>query len=173
MSRIFQTLLTVGVLLTLAPLVSAQVSPRKDATATIAGQEVKIDYFAPSMRGRKIYGGLVRYGDVWCPGANWATTITSPVAFTIGSLKLAAGSYALWVIPNANDFELIVNSDAKAFHLNHKSETDLGRMRMNLKTLDKPVEQLTFEIRPDTGATATVALVWENTEASVPIIIGQ
>ena len=43
---------------------------------------------------------------------------------------------------------------------------------MNLKATDKPVEQLMFEVRPDSGNQGTLALVWENTDASVPIVIG-
>ena len=151
----------------------AQASPPKVTTASIAGSEIKIDYYSPSMRGRKVYGNLVKYGEVWCPGANWATAISSPVPIQIGPLKLPKGSYALWVVPNEKEFELIINSDAKAFHLDYKPATDLGRMKMNLKALDKPVESLTFEIRNDGGDKATLALIWENTEASVPLVIGQ
>ena len=123
------------------------------------------------MRGRKIYGSLVPWNHVWCPGANWATTITVNAPFELGELKLIAGTYALWVLPNETDFELIVNSDNKAFHLNYNSTTDVGRMMMKLKKLDQPVEQLRFEIRPERDNKATVALVWENTEASVPLTV--
>jgi hypothetical protein len=157
----------------LIPPVEAQ-SPPKVVNAAIAGKNIKMDYFSPSMRGRKIYGGLVPYGQVWCPGANWATTITVDSDFQLGTLKLKKGTYALWVLPKENDFELIVNSNARAFHLDYKSDTDIGRMKMNLKTLDKPVESLTFEVRNDVGKDGgnkgTVALIWEKTEASVPIV---
>ena len=168
-----RTLLFGLILMAALPSAFAQSSPPKVTTATIAGSEIKIDYYSPSMRGRKIYGSLVKYGEVWCPGANWATAITSPVSIQIGSLKLPKGSYALWVVPNEKEFELIINSDAKAFHLDYKAATDLGRMKMNLKPLDKPIESLTFEIRSDGSDKATLALVWENTEASVPLVIGQ
>ncbi|MEQ1886933.1 MAG: DUF2911 domain-containing protein [Bryobacteraceae bacterium] len=143
-------------------------SPPLVATATIGGKPVKIDYFAPSMRGRKVYGGLVPYGEIWCPGANWSTAFTSSEAgIEIGPMKLAKGSYALWVIPGEKEFELIVNSNSHAFHLDHDASTDIGRTKMMLKTLEKPVEQLTFEIRPDGGNKGTIALIWENTEATI------
>jgi len=151
----------------------AQTSPPKVLNATVGSAKIKMDYFAPSMRGRKIFGSLVPYGHVWCPGANWATTIDVDSDFQLGTLKLAKGAYALWVVPGEKEFELIVNSDTKAFHLDYRSDKDIGKMRMNLKTLDKPVEQLTFEVRPDGGNKGTLALMWENTEASVPIIIGK
>lgn len=155
----------------LIPSAAAQSSPPKVVNATIAGKNIKMDYFSPSMRGRKIYGALVPYGQVWCPGANWATTITVDADFQLGTLKLKKGTYALWVVPNENDFELIVNSNARAFHLDYKSDTDIGRMKMNLKPLDKPMESLTFEVKNDGANKGTVALLWENTEASVPIVL--
>lgn len=142
-------------------------SPPMTATGTIGGKPVKIEYYSPSMRGRKIYGGLVPYGEIWCPGANWSTAFTSAEAgIEIGSMKLAKGSYALWVIPGEKEFELIVNSDSHAFHLDHNSANDIGRTKMALKTLDTPVEELTFEIRSDGGNKGTVALIWEKTEAT-------
>ena len=150
---------------------SAQVSPPKTVTATIGGASVEINYYAPSMRGRKIFGSLVPYDEIWCPGANWATSITSDAELEIGTMKLPKGSYALWVLPNETEWQAIINSDAKAFHLDHRGRTDLGRVKMNLKALDKPVEQLTFEIRSEGGKKGVIALQWEKTEASVPFTV--
>ena len=76
-------------------------SPPKVTEATIAGKPIKVNYYAPSMRGRKIMGNLVPYGEVWCMGANFCTTITSEKAgLEIGPMKLAAGTYAIWTLPN-------------------------------------------------------------------------
>jgi hypothetical protein len=150
---------------------SAQVSPPEKVTATVGGASVEIDYYAPRMRGRKIFGALVPYDEIWCPGANWATAITSDAGLEIGTMKLAKGSYALWVLPTETEWQAIINSDAKAFHLDHRGSTDLGRLKMNLKTLDAPVEQLTFEIRNAGGNKGVIALLWEKTEASIPFTV--
>jgi hypothetical protein len=150
----------------------AQASPPKVANGIVGGRGITINYYSPSMRGRKIYGELVPYGQVWCPGANWATSITSlDAGLEIGTMKLKWGSYAIWVLPNEKEWQAIINSDAKAFHLSHDSEKDLGRIKMNLKTLDQPVESLTFEVRSDGGDKGTVALLWEKTEASFPFTV--
>ena len=150
----------------------AQASPPKTATGSVGGKTITINYYSPSMRGRKIYGELVPYGKVWCPGANWATTITSlDAGLEIGTMKLKWGSYAIWVLPNETEWQAIINSDAKAFHLSHDSDKDLGRIKMNLKTLEQPVESLTFEVRSDGGDKGTVALLWEKTEASFPFTV--
>jgi len=150
----------------------AQASPPKSATGTVGGKTITIDYYSPAMRGRKIYGELVPYDEVWCPGANWATTITSLEAgLAIGTMKLPRGTYAIWVLPTEKEWEAIINSDAKAFHLDHRANKDIGRVKMNLKPLDKPVESLTFEVRGDGGNKGTVALIWEKTEASFPFSV--
>ncbi len=150
----------------------AQASPRKVANGIVGGRGITINYYSPSMRGRKVYGGLVPYGKVWCPGANWATSITSlDAGLEIGTMKLGWGSYSIWVLPEENEWQAILNSDAKAFHLSHDSDKDLGRIKMNLKPLDEPVESLTFEIRSDGGNNGTVALLWEKTEASFPFTV--
>jgi DUF2911 family protein len=147
-------------------------SPPVTVNATVGGKPVKIDYYSPAMRGRKIYGGLVPYGQIWCPGANWSTAFTSDEAgIEIASMKLARGSYALWVIPDEKEFELVVNKNAHAFHLDHDSSADIGRTKMQLKALSEPVEELTFEIRPGEGNHGTVALLWEKTEASFPFTL--
>ena len=151
---------------------SAQVSPLKSATGTVGGKTIKIAYYSPSMRGRKIYGSLVPYDEVWCPGANWSTTIASEDAgLEIGTMKLPKGTYAIWVLPTEKDWTAIINSDAKAFHLDYRSAKDLGKVKMNLKALTAPVEQLTFELRSDGGNKGTVALIWEKTEASFPFTV--
>ncbi|HEX3371115.1 MAG TPA: DUF2911 domain-containing protein, partial [Candidatus Acidoferrales bacterium] len=69
-------------------------SPPAKVEATVAGKKITIDYYAPSMHGRKVMGGLVPFGEVWCTGANWATKITTEAPLQMGNLKLAAGSYS-------------------------------------------------------------------------------
>ena len=75
-------------------------SPQASTSVTIAGKKIDIAYYAPSMRGRKVMGGLVPYGEVWCTGANWATTITLEAPLEMGTLKLAKGSFTIWTLPN-------------------------------------------------------------------------
>src|SRR5436305_7473040 len=74
-------------------------SPPAQASATVGGKKVIIDYSAPSMRGRKIFGGLVPYGKVWRTGANSATTLTTEGTMKIGDVTLAPGKYTLYSLP--------------------------------------------------------------------------
>src|SRR5947209_15072950 len=80
-----------------AALAAAQryVSPPAAASVTIAGKKVAVDYYAPSMHGRKIMGSLVSFGEVWCPGANVATGLTTESDLQFGDLKLPKGTYSI------------------------------------------------------------------------------
>jgi len=150
---------------------SKYTSPPANVAATIAGKKITIDYYAPSMHGRKIMGGLVPFGEVWCTGANWATKITTEAPLQMGTLKLPAGSYSIWTVPNASEWTLIINKQTGQFHKDYDSSTDFGRTKMNLKTLPAPVETFKIELRSDGGNQGTLALVWETTEASIPFTV--
>lgn len=150
---------------------SRYTSPPANVSATIAGKKITIEYYAPSMHGRKIMGGLVPYGQVWCTGANWATKITTEAALQMGDLKLPAGSYSIWTLPTEKEWTLIINSQTGQFHLYYDPSRDFGRTKMNLKTLSEPVETFKIDLRSDGGNRGTLALDWETTEASIPFTV--
>jgi hypothetical protein len=150
---------------------SGYTSPPAKVAATIAGKQISIDYYAPSMHGRKVMGGLVPFGEVWCTGANWATKITTQADLEMGGLKLPAGSYSIWTVPNQNEWTLIINKQTGQFHLNYDASQDFGRTKMNLKKLAAPVETFKIELRSDRDNQGTMALLWETTEASIPFTV--
>jgi DUF2911 family protein len=150
---------------------SKYTSPPANVAATIAGKKITIEYYAPSMHGRKIMGALVPYGEVWCTGANWATKITTEANLQMGTLKLPAGSYSIWTLPNAKEWTMIINKQTGQFHKDYDSSTDFGRTMMNLKKLSAPVETFKIDLRSDGGNQGTLALDWETTEASIPFTV--
>ena len=146
-------------------------SPPAETSITIEGKHINIDYYAPSARGRKIMGGLVPYGEVWCTGANWATKITTDADLELGGLKLPKGSYSIWTLPTEKEWTLIINSQTGQFHLDYNQSRDFGRTKMNLKTLPSPVETFKIQLSADGGNKGTLALLWEKTEVSVPFTV--
>ncbi len=146
-------------------------SPPATSSVTIAGKKITVDYYAPSMHERKVMGGLVPYGVVWCTGANIATKITTEAALHMGDLDLPKGEYSIWTLPNENTWLLIVNKETGQFHLSYNPKLDFGRTKMNLKTLPSPVETFRIDLRSDGGNKGTLALVWEKTEASIPFTV--
>jgi hypothetical protein len=150
-------------------------SPEAHSSASIDGAKITVDYYAPSMHGRKVMGGLVPYGQVWCTGANIATSITTDADLQLGAsgsgLRLPKGSYSIWTVPGDKDWTLIINKETGQFHLNYDASRDFGRMKMNVKKLDAPVETFRIDLRPESGNRGVLALLWETTEASVPITV--
>ena len=146
-------------------------SPRKTTSITIDGKKITVGYGAPSMRGRKIMGRLVPYGEVWCAGANDATSLDTEADLDIGGLKVAKGSYTLWALPNSNEWRFIVNKETGQWHTDYREDQDLGRVKMTVRTISEPVEVFRIDLSASGGNKGRLALVWENTEASVPITV--
>jgi hypothetical protein len=146
-------------------------SPRMTTSVMIDGKKITIGYGAPSMRGRKVMGGLVPYGEVWCAGANDATSIDTEADLEIGGMRVPKGSYTLWALPNAGEWKLIVNKETGQWHTEYRERFDLGRVKMNVKTLPAPMERFKIDLAAAGGNKGTLALSWETTEASVPITV--
>jgi hypothetical protein len=148
-------------------------SPPVSASVVVAGKKISVDYYAPSMHGRKIMGGLVPFGDVWCTGANYATKITTDADLQMGGLKLAKGAYSIWTIPDQKEWTLIINKETGQFHLYYKQQFDFGRTPMKVRTLPSPVETFRVDLRDNGGNKGTLALLWETTEAYIPFTVLQ
>jgi len=174
---VYPAIVLAGILAGVAIMAHAQgyfgryTSPPAKASVSIDGKQITVDYYAPSMHGRKVMGGLVPFGEVWCTGANWATKITTDADLDIGGLKLAKGSYSIWTLPNEKDWTLIINKQTGQFHLDYEQDRDLGRTKMNVKTLPSPVETFKIQLSQAGPGKGTLALLWENTEASIPFTL--
>lgn len=146
-------------------------SPPAKAEARIAGKKLTVDYSAPSMRGRKIMGELVPYGKVWRTGANAATTLTTPTDLMLGSVHLKAGTYTLFTIPGEKEWTLIVNKKTGQWGTDYVQSEDVGRVKMKVQQTKKPVETFAIAIKPTVENQGLLTLSWENTEASVPVVV--
>lgn len=130
------------------------------------GKSIKSDYSSPRMKGRKIYGGLVPYGEVWRAGANEATTFVTDTNLTIGGKDVPAGSYTIFAIPNQDKWTLIVNKKTGEWGVPYKYESDeLLRTDMKVSKLDSPAENFTIAFHGH-GDTCMMHLNWENTGAT-------
>jgi Protein of unknown function (DUF2911) len=148
---------------------SKRPSPPGTAEVTLKGKTVTIDYGRPSMRGRKIMGGLVPYGQVWRTGANEATTLTTAVDLNIGGTKLPAGKYTLWTLPSADTWKLIINKQTGQWGTNYDEKQDLARVDMQKTELNAPVEQFTISFDKKSEDTADLVMQWEKTRVSIPV----
>jgi hypothetical protein len=150
-------------------------SPPDTTSVTISGKTITISYSRPSMKGRKIFGGLVPYGQVWRTGANEATTFTTSGDLTLGgTLSVPAGTYALFTIPGESEWTVILNKVPKqwgAFSYEKNKAQDLGQIKVKSASLSAPVEQFKMTLSSAGGNGGSLKLEWENTSVSVPFTV--
>jgi hypothetical protein len=139
-------------------------SPHESVSGTVDGAEMTIVYGRPSMRGRTIFGGLVPYGRVWCPGADEATTLSSTRDLRLGNLTVPAGPHTIWILPTNDLWTLIVSKESSGFHTQYSPSQDLGRVPVRKRDLSTPVEILTFAIVRDSAGGGSIVMSWEQTE---------
>ncbi|HEX3820862.1 MAG TPA: DUF2911 domain-containing protein [Candidatus Sulfotelmatobacter sp.] len=148
-------------------------SPAASATCDLGGgKSIKTDYSSPRMKGRKIYGDLVPYGQVWRTGANEATTFVTDTDITVGGKHVPAGSYTLFTVPNADKWSLIINKKTGEWGIPYKYESDeLVRVDMKVSKLSSPLENFTISYGKE-GHGCVMHIDWDTTRASVDITGG-
>jgi hypothetical protein len=149
---------------------SQRPSPPAKTSCTFAdGKKIMVDYSSPRMRGRKIFGGLVPYGEVWRAGANEATTFVVTANVTVNGKPVPAGNYTLFTLPNRDKWQLIVSKQTGEWGIPYPGEQyDFGRVEMQVTKLPAPVQN--FAIAFDKNADrCTMHLDWESTRASLDI----
>ena len=165
--------LVIGMIFTLTIFAASQKSkPSPAASATCdlgAGKTIKTDYSSPRAKGRKVYGGLVPFGEVWRTGANEATTFVPSADVMVGGKDVPAGSYTIFTVPNADKWTLIINKKTGEWGIPYKYESDeLARVDMKVSKLPSPVENFTIAY-DKSGNGCTMRIDWETTRATVDI----
>jgi len=149
----------------------AQPSPAAETSVKINGKALKIDYSAPSMRGRKIFGGLEPYGRVWRAGANSATAFHTDANLDINGLAVPKGDYTLFVYLDPKQWQLVVSKATGEWGLDYDQSHDLGRVKMDMSKPPAPIEKYRMTLSSLGGNKAKLELAWENTIASVTITV--
>jgi hypothetical protein len=139
---------------------------RKSPHETVSNANVEVTYGRPYKKGRVIFGGLEKYGEVWRTGADEATTITFKKDGTFGGQAVKAGTYALFTIPGEKEWTVILNSVSKtwgAYDYDKNKDKDVLKVKVPAKATPAVVEQLTISVPAD-----ALVIEWDNTQVSVP-----
>jgi hypothetical protein len=149
-------------------------SGRRTDTVRVAGATIVVDHGTPATRGRAIWGALVPFGQVWRTGANQATHFTTDRELVLGTgaatLVVPAGAYTLFSIPQAGGGVLIVNRQTGQAGTAYDAARDLGRVPLEARALDTPVELFTIAVTPERDGGA-IRLQWDTTELVVPFLV--
>ncbi len=131
--------------------------------------DIEIVYSRPGVKGRPIFDGLVPYGQVWRTGANAPTKISFSTAVKLNGTEVPAGQYALYTIPDKNEWTVIIHKDTTASIFNYNPTNDLVRFKATPVKLAEPVETFTIEINDVRDESATLNLTWEKTRVPVKL----
>lgn len=176
-TRIFLTLALffAGINLSLAQIQQPAASPAAHVSQVVGFTKISIDYSSPAVKGRKVFGGIIKYGESWRAGANGQTIIEFSTAVNIGGKNLAAGKYSIFVTPAATGEWTI--------HLNKKAESIFSYMKDNkidevALAADDAVavratpatiaatERLQYHVSAGNNKVAQVTLAWETSAVS-------
>lgn len=165
-------------LVVLAPM-SAQIktpaaSPNCKVTQDVGLIKVDVAYSRPSAKGRKVFGELVPFGDLWRTGANATTQITFSDDASVGGTKLPKGTYVIFTTPGEKEWEVIFyknlsisSNPGKDF----KEEDVAARVKVPSQSLRDMVETFTMNFNNLRNNGADLEIIWEYTKVVVPITV--
>jgi len=144
--------------------------PAAKLTQQVGLTEVALDYECPAVKGRKIWGGVVPFGDVWTIGSGPATRIKFSKDVTVGDRVVPAGSYWLLAIPTKTTWTVMINKspDAIAAARDYKPELDVARIKVSPKPTTRR-ERLLFTFSEITDDRASLDLEWDTLRVSIPL----
>jgi hypothetical protein len=160
-------------------------SPIADTSVTINGKQISIYYHAPSVRGRKIFGGadtLQPEGSIWRLGAEYATVLHTDADLNLNGLAVPKGEYTLYTDLDKGQWKLIVNKTLMKggrhiWGINMDGSTtddpatELGRTAMTMGKPRSSVETCKITLSDAGGAKGKLLVEFENVTASVPFTV--
>jgi hypothetical protein len=146
-------------------------SERGSVSQTVDGTVITIDYGRPQVRGREnIFGKIIPAGDVWTPGANWATTLEVSKPVKLQGRDLAAGTYSMWMVTGPGDWTVHLHTNAHIFHTAPPKASDMLLSVTVRPTQGEPTEVLTFDFPRVAPDSTTLRFRWATAVVSLDIV---
>jgi len=163
-------------LLASAPAIAQIKTPAPSPTCKVSQEfglvTADLEYSRPSAKGRKVFGELVPFGEMWRVGANASTKIKFSDDATIGGTKLKAGTYAIYATPGEKEWSVIFYKNTSFWGTpgkDFKEEDVAARFSVPAQSLSSKVETFTIEIANLRNDGADLEVMWENTKVVIPI----
>lgn len=147
-------------------------SPLQTLKQAFALSDITLEYSRPSAKGRVVFGDVVPFGKIWRTGANGATKVTFGEDVKVEGTKIAAGTYAVYSIPNKDKWEIMLYKDLKLGGnvSEYKTENEVLRISVKPTAVTEKVETLTINIADITATTSNIELTWEKTRVAIKIV---
>jgi hypothetical protein len=147
-----------------------QPSPASSVKQRVGFTDVQIDYSRPGVKGRDVFVDLAPSGAVWRTGANAATKVSFSTALKFGGVEVPAGTYALFSIPGADEWTVILNNVTGQWgSYTYDEKNDVARAKVKPVKLAEPVETFTIDLNDIRDDSATLNLIWQKTR--VPVLL--
>ena len=138
-------------------------SPRAEFTQQFALTKLKMSFSRPSVKSRKIMGGLVPYGQLWRLGANAQTTFDVSDDITVNGAALPKGNYIVMAIPSEKEWKIIFNKNPKTKYSNHIKEDDVLTVNAPVSKTANFVETFNITTSDIKANSMKLHIMWENT----------
>ncbi len=175
MKNVLVVLFVLAGLVAEAQVLSPSPSPAATVSTVVGLSEVKVEYSRPKAKGRKIFGELVPFGQMWRTAANNGSKVTFGDDVKFGGTDVPKGTYLLLTIPGATEWTVILYKDvAMGGDLSvYDKSKDQARVTARAEKLSEKVETFTIEISDlaENSKTANLQIMWENTSVKVPIAV--
>lgn len=138
----------------------------------VAATDIEVTYNRPSVKGRRIFGELVPYGQVWRTGADESTKISFSTPVSINGTPIEAGTYELFTIPNAAEWIVILQENRSQWgSYSYQEEFDVARIAATPSKTKNLVETFTFSFDDVETDATTLNISWENVRVPVQLTI--
>jgi len=145
-------------------------SPTQTIKQDFGLSSIELNYSRPGVKGRKIFGDLVPWGNVWRTGANNATTLTFGDEVTIGDKKIPAGKYGLLTIPDKKSWTIIITKQTDVTSpAAYKQDQDVVRVEAKPMEMTESLESFTMQFANVKPTTCELHLMWDKTAVVLPI----
>lgn len=150
-------------------------SPTGKISQEVGLIKVDVDYSRPSAKGRKVFGDLVPFGQLWRTGANASTKITFSDDTKVGGMPLPKGTYALYTLPGEKEWQVIFYKNTSFWGTpepkDFKEEDVQARVTVPSIPVRDLVETFTLNITNLRNNGGDLEIVWEYTKVVVPFML--
>jgi hypothetical protein len=143
------------------------------AAQTVAGTTITVEYYRPQARGRdSLIGKVVKWGEHWTPGANWATTIDADHDIRLNGSELPKGKYAVWAIVDSSHWTLELRRTWHKFHVPPPRDSADVQLRLDVRPETGPATDiLTFDFPVVKPKETTLRFRWGTVVVPLDIVV--
>lgn len=135
--------------------------------------KIDVEYSRPSAKGRKVFGDLVPFGEMWRTGANASSKVTFTEDVKVAGAPVPKGTYALYTIPGEKEWQVIFYKNTTFWGTpepkDYKEEDVQAKVKVASMPIRDLVETFTIGVSNIRNASADLEISWEYTKVVVPV----